>query len=81
MVSFGEFWWVCAGVKMFKAISKRNIRICMGMNGRLHSRNRTSSMEEEKGPWELNEVGLKDDLRCARQLQVSGQFLKIMQIV
>lgn len=58
---------------MFKAISKRNIRICMGMNGRSHSRNRTSSMEEEKGPWELNEVG--------RQLQVSGQFLKIMQIV
>ena len=53
----------------------------MGMNGRLHSRNRTSSMEEEKGPWELNEVGLKDDLRCARQLQVSGQSLKIMQIV
>ena len=51
------------------------------MNGRSHSKNRTSSMEEEKGPWKLNEVGLKDDLRCARQLQVSGQFLKTMQIV
>lgn len=36
----------------------------MGMNGCLYLRNRIFLMEEEKGFWELNEVGLKDDFCC-----------------